>query len=164
VYSSDSLVDRRIWRIARTDSSFRGMQPSSRVSLDRALAAGQGAYFLVTGLWPLVSLRSFYAVTGPKRDGWLVQTVGSMIACIGSALLLGARRRTVAPELRWLATSSSAALMAVDVVFVWQRRIPRIYLADAAAELGLLAAWAVASRSGELRSSDQSETRSENAS
>jgi len=132
--------------------------------LDRALAAGQGAYFLLTGLWPLVSLKSFYTVTGPKRDGWLVQTVGSMIACIGSTLLLGARRRTVAPELRWLATSSAAALMAVDVVFVRQRRIPRIYLADAAAELGLLAAWALASRSQGLQWAGQSETRSENAS
>jgi len=140
------------------------MQPSSRIPLDRVVAAGQGAYFLVTGLWPLVSLRSFYAVTGPKRDGWLVQTVGSMIACIGSALLLGARRRTVAPELRWLAMSSAAALMAVDVVFVRQRRIPRIYLADAAAELGLLAAWALAPGAGGVQQASQSETRSENAS
>ena len=87
-----------------------------------------------------------------------------MIACIGSALLLGARRRIVAPELRWLATSSAAALMAVDVVFVRQRRIPRIYLADAAAELGLLTAWALASGSGRFRRPGQSETRSENAS
>ena len=132
--------------------------------LDRALAAGQGTYFLLTGLWPLVSLQSFYAVTGPKRDGWLVQTVGSMIACIGSALLLGARRRTVAPELRWLAISSAAALMGVDVVFVRRRRIPRIYLADAAAELGLLAAWALASGSQGLQLAGQSETRSEKAS
>lgn len=140
------------------------MQPASPIPLERVLAAGQGTYFLVTGLWPLVSLRSFYAVTGPKRDGWLVQTVGSMIACIGSALLLGARRRAVAPEIRWLATSSAAALMAVDVVFVRRRRIPRIYLADAAAELGLLAAWALASASRGPRRAGQSETRSENAS
>jgi hypothetical protein len=125
------------------------MQSSPRIPLDRALAAGQGAYFLVTGLWPLVSLKSFYAVTGPKRDGWLVQTVGSMIACIGGTLLLGARRRTVPAEVRWLATSSGAALLAVDVVFVRRRRIPRIYLADAAAELGLLVGWALASARGD---------------
>lgn len=148
----------------RTGLSFSGMQPSSRIPLDRALAAGQGAYFLATGLWPLFSLRSFYAVTGPKVDGWLVQTVGSMIACIGSTLLLGARRRTIAPEVRWLATSSAAALMAVDVVFVRRRRIPRIYLADAAAEVGLLAAWALASASRSDSRAGQSETRSENAS
>ena len=28
----------------------------------------QGAYFLVTGVWPLVSIRSFQAVTGKKTD------------------------------------------------------------------------------------------------
>jgi hypothetical protein len=132
--------------------------------LARALAAGQGAYFLATGLWPLFSLKTFYAVTGPKRDGWLVQTVGSMIACIGSTLLLAARRRDVFSEVRWLATSSAAALMAVDVLFVRRRRISRIYLADAVAELGLLAAWAVAGRDARDSAGSQSETRSANAS
>jgi hypothetical protein len=141
------------------------MEPSVPSPLTRALAVGQGAYFLITGLWPLFSLKTFYAVTGPKKDGWLVQTVGAMIACIGSTLLLGARRRTVAPEVRWLATSSAAALMAVDVVFVRRRRIRRIYLADAVAELGLLAAWALASGPEPGHpGAGQSETRSENAS
>jgi hypothetical protein len=134
-------------------------------SLGRAICAGQGTYFLATGLWPLVSLKTFYAVTGPKRDGWLVQTVGSMIACVGSTLLLGARRRSVSPEIRWLGASSAAALLAVDVVFVGQRRIPRIYLADAVAELGLLAGWGLVSmEDARPRAPDQSETRSENAS
>ncbi len=112
----------------------------------RALAAGQGAYFLLTGVWPLVSLKSFYAVTGPKREGWLVQTVGAVIASIGSTLLLGARRRDVPAELAWLGASSAAALALVDLVFVSRRRIPRIYLADAAAELALVGAWALATR------------------
>ena len=134
-------------------------------SLSRTIAAGQGAYFLVAGLWPLVSLKTFYAVTGPKRDGWLVQTVGSMIACVGSTLLLGARRRSVSPELRWLGASSAAALLALEVVFVGRRRIPRIYLADAVAELGLLAGWALASMQDARRPGPgQFETSSENAS
>jgi hypothetical protein len=141
------------------------MQLANRTSLSRALAAGQGTYFLLTGIWPLVSLKTFYALTGPKRDGWLVQTVGSMIACIGSTLLLGARQRTVSPEVRWLGVSSAAALMAVDVVFVRKQRIPRIFLADAVAELGLLAGWALAAPEEPLqRRGAQSETRSENAS
>jgi hypothetical protein len=36
----------------------------------------QGGYFLFTGIWPLVSRRTFEAVTGPKKDFWLAQTVG----------------------------------------------------------------------------------------
>ena len=140
------------------------MERSTRTSIGRAVAAGQGAYFLATGLWPLVSLETFYAVTGPKHDGWLVQTVGSMIASIGSTLLLGACRRTVSPEVRWLGVSSAAALIAVDVVFVRRRRIRRIYLADAVAELALLAGWALASNRDARRGRGQSETRSVNAS
>jgi hypothetical protein len=34
----------------------------------RWLAGLQGAYFLVTGVWPLVHMPSFLAVTGPKTD------------------------------------------------------------------------------------------------
>jgi len=138
---------------------------AGNTSLARVISAGQGVYFLVTGLWPLVNPRTFYAVTGPKRDGWLVQTVGSMIACVGSTLLLGARRPSVEPEVKWLGASSAAALLAVDVVFVGRRRIPRIYLADAVAELGLLAGWALATiQDRGRRRPGQSETSSENAS
>ena len=140
------------------------MNRPSRISIGRAIAAGQGAYFFLAGVWPLVSLRTFYAVTGPKRDGWLVQTVGSLIACIGGTLLLGARRRVVSPEVRWLGASSAAALMAVDMVFVARRRIPRIYLADAVAELGLLAGWTMAASDPRWPDGAHSETRSENAS
>src|SRR5437879_6174180 len=32
----------------------------------------QGLYFLLTGLWQLLSISSFQAVTGPKHDLWLV--------------------------------------------------------------------------------------------
>jgi len=32
------------------------------------LAIAQGLYFLATGLWPLVDVGSFQAVTGPKTE------------------------------------------------------------------------------------------------
>lgn len=37
----------------------------------RIVRRGQAAYYIVTGPWPLLSLRSFEAVTGPKADEWL---------------------------------------------------------------------------------------------
>ena len=43
---------------------------------DSELAIAQGAYFLGTGVWPLVLMPSFESVTGPKVDKWLVRTVG----------------------------------------------------------------------------------------
>jgi hypothetical protein len=48
----------------------------------------QGAYYLATGIWPLVSVETFQWVTGPKTDHlpsgyeadhWLVMTVGVLV-------------------------------------------------------------------------------------
>jgi hypothetical protein len=110
----------------------------------RYLAAVQGLYFLITGIWPLVSIRTFEAVTGPKTDDWLVKTVGVLIVVMGAVLLLAAYRGQVTPETVALAVGGALALAGVDVWYVGRRVIPRIYLADAAAELILIASWAAA--------------------
>lgn len=107
----------------------------------RTIAFGQGVFYLLGGVWPLVHLRSFFAVTGPKTDAWLVQTVGALLAVIGVALLLVARRPRVDAEWKFLAAAAAFVLAAVDVIFVHRRVIPPIYLADAAAETLLVAAW-----------------------
>jgi len=52
------------------------------------LPVAQGVYFLLTGIWPLLSMRTFEAVTGPKVDRWLVKTVGVLVAVIGSKIYL----------------------------------------------------------------------------
>lgn len=108
------------------------------------LAWAQGAFYGASGLWPVVDLRSFYAVTGPKTDGWLVQTVGLLLAVFGVVLMRAAWRRRLTPEWRWLAVGFALALAAVDVVFVARNVVPPIYLADAAAELLIVGAWFVA--------------------
>ena len=113
----------------------------------RAVALAQAVFYILTGAWPLVSMRSFEAVTGPKTDRWLVKTAGVLIAVIGAALLRGAVRGPVTPELRLLGVGSALGLTGIDVVYVWRRRIARIYLLDALAEIGLVVWWALASRS-----------------
>lgn len=104
----------------------------------------QGIYFFVTGVWPLLHIASFVAVTGPKVDLWLVKTVGALIAVVGATLVLGARRRSVGPELAFLAVASAASLGAVDVIYALADRIWDIYLLDAVAEAGLIVLWGVA--------------------
>jgi hypothetical protein len=106
----------------------------------------QAGYYIATGLLPFVSRRAFEAVTGPKREYWLVQTVGALVAVIGGCLASAATRRRVTPEVLAVAAGSAAALAAIDVVHVARRRISPTYLLDAAAELGLLIALAQASR------------------
>jgi hypothetical protein len=98
----------------------------------------QGGYYVATGVLPFVSRRAFEAATGPKREWWLVQTVGALVTVIGGVLLSGAGRRRVSPELLGLAAGSAAALAAIDIVYVAKGRIAPSYLGDAAAELALL--------------------------
>ena len=106
------------------------------------LARLQAIFYIVTGVWPFVSMRSFEAVTGPKVDRWLVKTVGALVAVTGCALALASRRRQLAPELVLVASGSAAALATIDTVYVARRRISPVYLLDAVAEIALVAAWA----------------------
>jgi hypothetical protein len=108
----------------------------------RRIAACQAAYYLGTGVWPLLSRPSFERITGPKSDFWLAQTVGVAVAAIGAGLAHAAAGRRVPSELRTVAVASAAGLAAIDVVFVARGRISPVYLADAAVELALVAVWA----------------------
>src|SRR5262245_26510628 len=86
--------------------------PASGVSLARGVAGLQALYYLATGLWPLVHMDSFLAVTGPKTDLWLVRTVGALIAVIGASLAVSVARR-LTPEAMVLAIASALALAGI---------------------------------------------------
>jgi hypothetical protein len=99
----------------------------------RKAALAQGIFYVATGLWPIVHVRSFEAVTGPKVDRWLAQTIGGLIAAVGVALLVD--------ESRVLGIGSAASLGIADAYFAAKGRISNVYLADAAVEAALIAAW-----------------------
>src|SRR4051794_20158365 len=105
------------------------------------LSLAQGVYFLLTGVWPLLSMRSFEAVTGPKVDDWLVKTVGVLVAVIGGVLVLAGVRGQAPVEVIALAVGSALGLTGIDAWYVAGKVIPPIYLGDAVAELGLVAGW-----------------------
>jgi hypothetical protein len=112
---------------------------------ERRVASIQATFYVTTGLWPLLHRRSFERVTGPKDDFWLAQTVGITVAAIGLGLAqAGFLAPRVPRELRTIALTSAAGLAFVDLYFVTQARISRIYLADAAAEITLVVAWLLA--------------------
>ena len=102
-----------------------------------------GAYYVATGAAPFVSRAAFEAVTGRKREWWLVQTVGALVTVVGGVLVPAARRDRVTPEIVALAAGCAASLTAIDVIYVARRRISPVYLADAAVELAALAALGV---------------------
>ena len=110
----------------------------------RRLLAGQAAYYGITGLWPVLHLPSFEAVTGPKTDDWLVHMVGLLAVAIAVPLgLAAAGNRGRTPEVVALAAAAAFAFAAIDLWYALSGRISAIYLADAGVELGLLAALAV---------------------
>jgi hypothetical protein len=110
----------------------------------RAPLLVQGGYYVGTGVVPFVSRRAFEAVTGPKREWWLVQTVGALVTVQGAGLLAAAVRRRQTPELVATGAGVALALGAIDVVYVARRRIAPTYLADAAAQGALV--WSLARR------------------
>ena len=98
-----------------------GLRPTRGV-----VALAQGLFYVATGLWPIASIDSFEAVTGRKRELWLVKTMGALIAAVGAALVVGSRERG-SRAVRALGIGSAAALGAADVVYATKRRISRVY-------------------------------------
>lgn len=113
--------------------------PGMSTTSPSALAAAQAAYLAGSGLAPLVSMRAFEAVTGPKMDHWLVKTVG--LLALGFAVLLA--REAGEPEPDALAgLAASLPFAAASGWYGATGRISRIYLVDAAIELAFAALWA----------------------
>lgn len=113
----------------------------------RQVGIAQGVYYVVTGIWPLLSMRSFEAITGPKQDKWLVKTVGALVTVIGGNLALrsefsrGDDHDRGTNEARRLGLSSALVMAAIDTIYVAKGRIPKVYLLDAVAETAIAIAW-----------------------
>lgn len=107
----------------------------------------QGTYYLLSALWPFLAMDSFLAVTGaPADELWLVRTVGGLLLVAGLVLLLAGLRQRVTIDIRILGMGFAAVLALIDVIHVWTAAIRPVFLVDAALELVLLVAWAVARR------------------
>jgi hypothetical protein len=86
-------------------------------------------------------MRSFLAVTGPKVDLWLVETVGILVLIIGIGLFTAARRNQITFPLSIIASGSAFGLICIDVIYVWQGVISPVYLLDAVLEVILFVMW-----------------------
>lgn len=105
------------------------------------IAKVQGSFNVVNGLWPLVHMSSFEAVSGPKTDKWLVRTVSGFLITIGLEQLRAASRPGGGAVAKRLGIGTAATLTAIDLVYVARRRISKVYLVDAAIELAIIRAW-----------------------
>jgi len=119
------------------------MRRPSRATLalpsPRVLAAFQAAYFVASGIWPIVHRTSFERLTGRKHDFWLVRTVGGLAAATGGALAIAAARGRRQQETSALALASGLVFLVADVRAA--RGYSRIYLGDAALQLAFAPTW-----------------------
>ena len=118
-------------------SSLGSARPPDRTA---AVARAQGWFNVAGGLWPLVSMRSFEKVFGPKADRWLAYTVAGLLVTNGATQLLAARSGELGSA-RLVGRGTAATLLAIDLVYVPPGRLRWTYLIDAAFELGWLGLW-----------------------
>jgi hypothetical protein len=104
----------------------------------------QGAYYILTGLWPLLDMASFEAVTGAKTDDWLVWMVALLAVAIGATLAVGASG--LATHLLLLSVATALSFTVIDVIFSLRRVVSFVYLGDAVVEISLILALAAALR------------------
>jgi hypothetical protein len=113
----------------------------------RIAALVQGAYYVVTGAVPLVSMALFEAITGEKTDDWLVVMVGLLTVAIGLHLVRTIRRRGDPGDVRFLGIASALSFGAMDAWVFWTGAGSAAYLVDLFVELALIALWLGARRS-----------------
>lgn len=97
---------------------------------------------MLGGLWPLLHRRSFEALFGTKNDRWLLYTVGGLLTGNGVVQILSTDSAEGWRRARDLGVATATVLLTIDLLYVPAGRIPKMYLLDAAVEIGWLAAWA----------------------
>ncbi|MDT0276445.1 hypothetical protein [Blastococcus goldschmidtiae] len=106
------------------------------------LARAHGLFNVLGGAWPLLRMRSFEAVTGPKADRWLVRTVSGLMVANGAVQLRAEPSQDGVTAARRIGMGTALVVATVDVVYGGRHRISRMYLVDAVLETGWLVAWA----------------------
>jgi hypothetical protein len=121
--------------------------PVERLQPWSMVAVAQGAYFALVGAWPLVHLRSFEKVTGPKLEPWLTKGVGACWLNVGIHLIqAGLRGGRPRRDERGLALRMAATFAAFDFHYAGRRRrISPIHLVNGFIQLGFIALWGAAS-------------------
>ena len=111
----------------------------SREKLYKTALLFQGMYIFLTAVWPLVDIKSFMLITGPKTDIWLVKTVAVSLICISLLFLLSSR---MGEELRvsFTAFVFSFGFAYIDFYYTLNNTIKWVYALDGIVEslFGLL--------------------------
>jgi hypothetical protein len=115
---------------------------------ERTVGLAQGAFNVVGGLWPLVSLPSFEWVYGRKRDVFLQKTVGALLFSIGVFQIVSADSPHDTRSAGRIGIATASTLLAIDLTYIPRGEMRWTYWQDALCEPAWIAAW-IGSRPGE---------------
>lgn len=101
----------------------------------------QGIYFLITSVWPLVHLKSFLYVTGPKTDIWLVQTVAILILPYSILFFYIAFTKKILQVYAVIGSICSLGLGAIELYYYLQGTLKWVYFVDAIIEICFFIYW-----------------------
>ena len=105
------------------------------------LSAIQGVYTVLTALWPLVHIESFFKVTGPKTDIWLVKTVAAILIPLGLCFLLAYRIQRDHWIIILAGITTSVALASIDFYYTGNHTIKWVYALDGVMQTIFLIIW-----------------------
>ncbi|MFD0902129.1 hypothetical protein [Actinomadura sediminis] len=119
-----------------------GTRPTAtpRRSAD-VLARAHGAFNIVGGAWPLVSMRTFEWVFGSKQDKWLERTVAGLLVSAGWSQTRASASPAGRAHARRTGLGTATTLLAIDLFYVPRGTLRWTYLLDAAMETAWIVAW-----------------------
>jgi hypothetical protein len=139
------LLGGRIMPASVAPAPQPGQVPPPRIGTRVYLSAiiAQAIYYFILGVWPLVNYDTYQRLTGRGEvDPWQLRLIGMLLAVIGAALLAGAYRGYLTPEMVILGAGSALVLLITHLVAVAQQKASSVYIIDAAAESVFLLWWA----------------------
>ncbi|HKG05483.1 MAG TPA: hypothetical protein VKB19_03450 [Pedobacter sp.] len=95
----------------------------------------QSTYYLMTGVWPIIDINTFMAVTGPKTDIWLVKMVALLTMVISIQLFIDIKNNHTSVRLPVL---TALSFLVIDSYYALKGTISEIYLLDASIQLAFL--------------------------
>lgn len=75
----------------------------------------QGIYYLISGIWPLLHLKSFAKLSGKKPDPFQTRVTGLLFSAIGLALIVGSRKKRPEGEVVLLGAATATAAAAATL-------------------------------------------------
>jgi putative copper export protein len=112
--------------------------------LIRLLALAHGTYLLIGGLWPLIDLPGFEAVTGPKQENWLVRSVAGLLLVAALILLTQLRKPRMEASAIAMAMGASLTLAMVGIITAASGIISTVYFMDGIIHVLFVACWCAA--------------------